>query len=170
MQAPTLHAGTGMWFDEQTWPQPPQLFGSVPVATSQPSVRLLLLQSVKPWEQLPASHDPDAQMRAIWLVEHACPQPPQLSEFVLTLISQPSVRLLPLQSLKPELQTPDSHEPPEQTRAMLDGEQAAPQEPQLAESDCRFCALLVPVAVVAPLATSTDRTVEPGTGGPSCTL
>ena len=43
------------WNAEHIVPQPPQLFTSVPVLVSHPSVRLLLLQSAKPLAQMPAS-------------------------------------------------------------------------------------------------------------------
>jgi hypothetical protein len=110
LQVPLPQVGTGTLFGEQTRPQPPQLLGSEVTLVSQPSVRLLPLQSRNPAAHTPDSHEPFAQALAMWLAEHAAPQAPQLSRSAM-LVSQPSVRLLALQSLNPVAQTPDSHEP-----------------------------------------------------------
>ena len=45
LHAPPPHVREAMLFDEHAVPQAPQLFGSVAIAISQPSVSLLLLQS-----------------------------------------------------------------------------------------------------------------------------
>ena len=61
-------------------------------------------------------------------MEHAAPQPPQWSGLLAVLISQPSVRRLPLQSAKPAVQV-EMQEPAAQAGVTTPcAEQAAPQE------------------------------------------
>ena len=114
---------------EQTMPQPPQLLMSVCVLISQPSVFLLALQSAKPTVQAPLQIPPVQLWLAMWLVEQAEPQPPQLFGSAPVEISQPSVSLSALQSEKPVLHAP-SQIPPAQSRVeMLFDEQLFVQLP-----------------------------------------
>src|SRR5574341_1305314 len=95
-------------------PQAPQLFGSLSTGTSQPSVRLLPLQSSQPAAHVPV-HVPDAQDGvAMWLLEHAAPHAPQASKSVSRSVSQPFATS-PSQSPKSALQAPMAQMPSEQT-------------------------------------------------------
>src|SRR5438876_948084 len=119
---------------EQTAAQPPQLFLSLVVLTSQPSVCLLPSQSAKPEAhvplQAPLTHATDDRL----FVEQTIPQPPQLLGSLLRLVSQPSDCLSPLQSAKPLLHAP-LHDPPAHVgMAMLRLEHTRPQPPQLPTS------------------------------------
>src|SRR5436190_1007034 len=86
--------------DEHTLPQAPQLFASEERFASQPSVSLLPLQSPKPVLQAPLQRPP-LQAAAMCCGEQASPHPAQLSGSVAVEVSQPSVRLLALQSANP---------------------------------------------------------------------
>jgi hypothetical protein len=131
LQVPLPHVRVAMLLLEHTVPQPPQLFGSVPVLISHPSVCLLLLQSAKPEVHVPLQLPLPHVRVAMLLFEHTVPQPPQLFASVTVLISQPSVRLLLLQSAKPALQLP-LQSPAAQVRVdMLLFEHALAQVPQL---------------------------------------
>ena len=96
-QAPPVHEGVPLAL-EHTMPQPPQLAMSVPLAVSQPSLSLLLLQSEKPAMQAPLQ-TPAAQVgMGTLFMEQACGaamvlQPPQLAGSTVVLISQPSAAL-----------------------------------------------------------------------------
>jgi len=58
---------------------------------SQPSNRLSALQSAKPELQAPLQAKFEHVRVTILLPEHTMPQPPQWSELVATLVSQPSL-------------------------------------------------------------------------------
>ena len=120
--------------NEQTLPQLPQLATSLVRFFSQPSARLLALQSAKPALHTPCSQEPATQVRMMFVLAQTAPQPPQLLVSVLTLISQPSTCLLALQSAKPALQVPAWQEPPAQARATLFVEHTVPQLPQFRTS------------------------------------
>ena len=128
LQIPAVHCCVTLLV-EQTTPQPPQLLTFAAVLTSQPSVRLLPLQSAKPAVHAPLQ-TPPPHCAATLLLEQVAPQPPQLFASPFTLTSQPSTCLLPLQSAKPAvhapLQTPAVH-----CCATLLPEQTVPQPPQL---------------------------------------
>src|SRR5205814_1839992 len=67
--------------------------------------------------------------------EHAWPQAPQFATSAPVAVSQPSVSLSPLQSLKPAAQAPLHWPPPPHvTVAMWFDEHAIPQPPQFAAS------------------------------------
>ena len=138
MQVPAAQLNIAMPKDEHPPPQLPQLFGSVPVATSHPSVCLLPLQSVKPvlqaLVQVPVVH---AALTTL-LLEQRMPQPPQFAVSVLEVTSQPSVFLLPLQSRKPGLQAPLQVPAPQVGELMWAFEQVTPQPPQFAGLLCVF--------------------------------
>jgi hypothetical protein len=117
----------------QTVPQPPQLFGLLVMLISQPSVRLLALQSAKPVAQVPVQFPPE-QAAVMLLVEQAMPQPPHAVAVALVSVSQPSERRLALQSARPVAQVP-LHVPAAQVRvAMPVAEHAIPQPLQLSGS------------------------------------
>jgi hypothetical protein len=84
-QTPAVHVAVPLEGVGQTWPQPPQLFGSVLVLTSHPSA-VSWLQSAKPWlqvaiRQVPLTHVAVALGRAQTL-----PQLPQFFGSVLVLM------------------------------------------------------------------------------------
>lgn len=88
----------------QTVPHAPQLFLSFVRFVSQPSERLLALQSPKPALQVPPSQDPLEQEAAMLAVLQAVAHPPQLAT-VLMFVSQPSsLPTPPGQLAKPALQ------------------------------------------------------------------
>jgi hypothetical protein len=119
-----------MWLPEQTSEQPPQLFASVAVLISQPSVSLLLLQSAKPAVQTPLQL-PAAQLCvAMWLAEQPLPQVPQLAGSVARFFSQPSPAM-PLQLPKLALQARLQVLPPQLADAFGPLAQTVPQAPQL---------------------------------------
>jgi hypothetical protein len=126
-----------LWPGWQTLPQVPQLLVFVLVLVSQPSARLLLLQSAHPVWHVPTSHcNVGWQDGVMWLDEQGCPHPGQLAT-VKTAVSQPSERLLRLQSPNPVWQVPVSHCKVQwfagaQTGSMWLDEQASPHPPQLA--------------------------------------
>jgi hypothetical protein len=60
-----------------TWPQPPQLFGSLPVSTSHP-VAAILSQSAKPDVQDEVAQLDPVHEDVAWAKMHTLPQPPQL--------------------------------------------------------------------------------------------
>jgi hypothetical protein len=125
------HVREAMLFAEQTVPQPPQLFGSVDVVISQPSLCLLVSQSAVPAMQFPL-HTPPPHVRvAMLLFEQTVPHPPQLFGSVPVAISHPFVFLLASQSVKPAVQVPLQTPPPHVRVAMLLFEQEDPHVPQL---------------------------------------
>ena len=132
VQVPAVQSGVA---PPQTCPQYPQWAGFVFKSISHPSACLLLLQSPNPASHTPDSHEVDTQARAMWFVEHARPQAPQLSTELLRSISQPSARLSLLQSAKPFAQFP-THDPPAHVGVgtWLE-EQVAPHPPQLTADD-----------------------------------
>jgi hypothetical protein len=132
-QLPARHERV-MFCVEHVVPHAPQLSTSVLVLISQPLVCLLLSQSAKPVLQTPAEQLELLHARVMFCVEQTMPQPPHASALLVVFVSQPSVRLLLLQSAKPVVQTPISHEPLTQVRAMFVGEQAPEQLPQLSTS------------------------------------
>ena len=104
MHTPDVQARVPPVLVGQTTPQPPQLFTSLVVLTSQPSVRRLPLQSAKPALQVPVHALPEHTGVAMLFDEQAIPQPPQLVELVVVLVSHPLV-LLPSQLPKPAAHT-----------------------------------------------------------------
>ena len=123
-------------------PQPPQFAALVLVLISQPSESLSLLQSPKPALQVPLHRPPPQLMSDMLLLEHMTLQPPQLAGSTPVWISQPSVRLLLLQSTYPERQVPEQLPVVQVSVAMPATEQAVPQPPQLFGS--------LPVAISQP--------------------
>src|SRR5579883_1008055 len=121
-------------------PQAPQLFASLVILISQPSVCLLLLQSAKPLLQSPLQTPPPHE-GVMLLLEHTVPHAPQSLTVVIRLVSHPSICLLLLQSPQPELQTPPHTPPAHVGTPMLLFEQTMPQPPQL---------LVVVIAVSQP--------------------
>ena len=119
---------------EQSLPHPPQLSGSLPVLTSQPSA-WLALQSVQPvahaYWQLELAQ-PVTVMFVGSVAEHWLPQLPQFCGSVAVLVSQPS-RLLELQSTQSPVHAPIAHEPDSHEPAALAYRvvQSLPHDPQL---------------------------------------
>jgi hypothetical protein len=111
-------------------PQPPQFVLLVRMFVSQPSVCLLLLQSLKPALHVPLQTLAAHVTVAIWFGEHTVPQAPQLLGLFARFDSHPSVCLFELQSPNPALQVP-LHVPLHVTVVMLLAEHAFPQPPQL---------------------------------------
>src|SRR5207247_1511467 len=125
-----------------TIPQLPQLFTSVFVFVSQPSVALLALLSAKPVLHVP-EQPPAVQVRAAErLREQTRLQPPQLSGAVVVSDSQP-LAALASQLAKPALQTKPQLPAVQVAVAFARGGQTMPQPPQLLTS--------VPVFVSQPL-------------------
>src|SRR5262249_1974374 len=91
LQTLLAHCGLAIWLLEQIAPHALQLFLSLVVLISQPSVCLLPLQSAKPEAQAPLQKPPEQLTVAMLLDEHTVPQPPQFAALVWVLISQPSV-------------------------------------------------------------------------------
>jgi len=119
LHTPPAHVRVAMLLLEQLTLHPPQLFGSVAVSFSQPSVSLSALQSLVPLAHAPLQMPPAHVGVGTLFVEQTLPtHPPQWFGSVLTLISQPSVSLSPLQSAYPLLQAP-THCPAAHTREML---------------------------------------------------
>ncbi len=87
----------------QTFPQPPQLLRSDPIATSQPSA-VRPLQFANPALQLPMKHAPIVQTSLAFARLQTFPHPPQLLASFRSCTSQPSAGLL-LQSDRPAVQT-----------------------------------------------------------------
>jgi len=94
----------------QTCPHAPQLFTSVLVLVSQPSLGLPL-QSLNP-EAQEGTHAPPVHALVPCAFVHAVPHAPQLFTSVLVAVSQPSLGLL-LQSLNPDAHV-GTHAPPVQ--------------------------------------------------------
>ena len=90
----------------QRTPQPPQLFGSVAEAISQP------FAPDRSQSEVPAGQAVQTLFEQTWVAEQAMPQPPQLLLSWVVLISQP-LPVLPSQSAVPEGQV-DTHVPFEQ--------------------------------------------------------
>lgn len=103
------HAGTGMWFPEQTTPHPPQLATEFDKLVSHPSDCLLPLQSANPREHVPPHTPPVHAGAGRWFPEHTIPQPPQFAGSLVTPTSHPSPGAL-LQFWKPEVQVPRTQE------------------------------------------------------------
>jgi len=139
--------------DAQAIPQPPQLAGSFVTLISQPSTCLLLLQSAKPATHAPLHRPPLQLGLTMWLFEQTAPQAPQLATLVVTLTSQPSSCLLPLQSANPATHEP-VHEPPVQPGlATWFAEQTTPQAPQFAT--------LVATLISQPLELERSQSAKP---------
>jgi hypothetical protein len=83
--------------DMHALPQAPQFLMSMFVLISQPSLRRSLLQSPKPGLQVPVQVPP-VHAAVMFCVEQAILQPPQLAGSAAMPVSQPSLRLSPLQS------------------------------------------------------------------------
>lgn len=131
MHTPAPHVRVAMLLFEHTDPHPPQLSGLVAVLISQPSTRLLPLQSAAGAAQVPLQFPPPQVRVAIPVLEQAIPQPPQLSGFVAISISQPSACLFPLQSAFPAAHVP-LHTPATHVRVCMPAfEQTIPHPPQL---------------------------------------
>ena len=114
----------------QTVSQPPQLLALLVVLISQPSVRLLTLQSAKPTLQVPVQLPPE-QAATMLLVEQADPvHPPQVVAEVLMSVSQPLVCRLLSQLARPEEQVPLHTLAPQVRETMPVTEQTMPQPPQ----------------------------------------
>jgi hypothetical protein len=103
---PLVHVGVGTWFDEQTPLQPPQFSGSLETGVSQPFVWKLPSQLANPELQLPLQ-TLLLQIGVELLVLQTMPHPPQLVVDDVVPVSQPSVRLLALQSSNPNAQNPE---------------------------------------------------------------
>ncbi len=156
LQTPALQEGV-TWLDEQAEGQLPQWLGSELRSVSQPSVSLSPLQSANPGSQVPLQ-TPALQERVTWLAEQDVAQAPQLLGSELRSVSQPSVRLSPLQSAKPGAQVPL------QTPALQDGvtwlaEQTVAQPPQLLGSELTLTSQ--PSVRLSPL-----QSAKPGTQAP----
>jgi hypothetical protein len=119
------------------WPtgvHPPQLSGSVVGLISHPSDSLLALQSRYGTVHVPLQV-PDPQVRvAMLLDEQTLPHPPQWLASLVTVVSQPSVCLLLLQSAEPPLHVPLHAPDPHVRVAMWLFEQTIPQALQLSGS------------------------------------
>jgi len=126
---PFVQVTLDMFAELQTFPHEPQLFGSVDMATSQPSVCLFPLQSAKPVLQAPL-HNPPVHAGDIWLLLQTAPQEPQLATSVLIATSQPSAEFR-LQFAKPTLQVDTVQDPEVQEAVACAREQTFPQVPQL---------------------------------------
>jgi hypothetical protein len=124
--APATHACVETLVSAQAAPQPPQLLGSVAVATQLP------LHAESPAPQV-AVHAPAEQT---WPAPHALPHAPQLALSVLTLRSQPSAAVT-LQSRNPEPQVPSAQVPAAHVAAALAKAHRTPQPPQLFTSVAR---------------------------------
>ena len=132
LQTPEPHVGEGMLLGEQTVPHPPQSVALDATLTSQPLACLFPSQSANPVAHAPLQIPKLHAGAGTWLLEQTMPHPPQSVALDATLTSQPSTRLLPLQSRNPAAQAP-LHVPPAHVGAgMLLLEQTAPQAPQLA--------------------------------------
>jgi hypothetical protein len=112
----------------------------------------------------PAAHVPEhkllVQVGVTLLVEQAKPQAPQFETVLVMFVSQPSVRLLLLQSPKLEAQLPVQLPPLQTGFGTLLFEHGDPQDPQLAMS-CEVSATLVaPCPVVCPAVTLTPLDVD----------
>ena len=129
LQTPAPQVRVATPFDEQEVPHPPQLFGSAPTLISQPSVRLLPLQSAKFGEHVPLQTPAPHVRVAIPLGEHTTLHPPQLFGLVPISISQP---LLGIESqlAKPVLQLAMPHVPAVQLAVPFGAAHTAPQAPQ----------------------------------------
>ena len=103
MHTPDVQARVPPVLVGQTTPQPPQLFTSLVVLTSQPSVRRLPLQSAKPALQVPVHALPEHTGVAMLFDEQAMPQPPQLVVLVVVLTHTPEqlVGVVPEQTQVP---------------------------------------------------------------------
>jgi hypothetical protein len=142
LQTPPLHVRVAMPEFEQTMPQPPQLSGSFRTSTSQPSLCLLRLQSMVPEAHAPLQVPLKHVRLGMLLPEQIVLQPPQLFGSLDVAVSQPSVCLLPLQSVKPVTHGPLQTPAPHVRDAMLLPEHAVLHVPQLFGS--------VPVAISQP--------------------
>jgi hypothetical protein len=137
----------------QTLPQKPQLLGSLPVLTSQPS-GILPSQSAKPGLQAVIAQ------AALWhevdplgTGPQAMPQPPQLLSSAVTLAQRtPQQTCVPGQPVAPQGPT---HWPPEQ---LSPAGQTFPQAPQLLGS--------TPVSTSQPLATMPSQLPKPARQAP----
>jgi hypothetical protein len=89
---PAVHARTTTLFDEQVRPHPPQLSGSPAVFFSHPSLSLSPLQSVQPGSHTPEQRPSVHVGVAMWMLEHAMPQPAQLLGSDVMFASHPSLR------------------------------------------------------------------------------
>src|SRR5579872_2211220 len=128
VHVPPLHAGV-LFPTLHALPHPPQLFGSVPVLSSQPSAGFPL-QSPKPALHVPTVHVPPLQPGVSFCTGHDLPHPPQLAGSAFVLSSQPSWGL-PLQSPNPVLHVPTVHAPPLQPGVSFCTGHERPHPPQL---------------------------------------
>lgn len=85
-QEPAIQVGVTM---VHTLPHMPQLFGSVRMLTSQPSICLLLLQSAKPAAQVPLQKPAVQVTVSMWLGEQTVPHAPQFVTLVEVLTHAP---------------------------------------------------------------------------------
>ena len=156
-QAPLAQLGVP-WLVEQALPQAPQLSTSVAMAISQPSASLSSLQSAKPASQLPVQRPAVHSGWAMFLLEHARPQPPQCATLVSLLISQPSTTLR-LQSAHGARQVATAQAPLTQPGWALGTLHAKPQLPQWLT--------LTSVLVSQPSATLPLHSPKPGLHEPT---
>jgi len=125
-----MHAGTPYGAVQAT-AQPPQLFTSLVVSTSQPLTRLLSQSAVPGKVHVEQPQTPAAHLGVQPEVGHDAPHPPQWSTDVSVFTSQP-FSVLPSQSAYPALQDTIVQTPELHTPAPLGGAQALPHAPQLA--------------------------------------